>query len=186
MNLGLTGSFLIGGILLITILTVHMNVREDATTTTLQITAMTNATTVAEIADNDFPNIGVGNGMTSLLSASATGITFLSDIDGDFTIDTLTWHFDSTSADTATPNPNDHRLLRIVNSDTLKFSSNVTAFDLTYFDDFGSITANLDSIRRIRVRVLCESPAQFGTEFQSSAWQRTYVPINLAPLIGGV
>lgn len=186
MNLGLTGSFLIGGILLITILTVHMSVREDSATTTLQITAMTNASTVAEIADNDFTNIGVGIGTSSLLSASATDISFLSDIDGDYAIDTLTWQYDSTSADTATLNPNDHRLLRIVNGDTLKFSSNVTAFDLTYFNDIGGITTNLDSIRRIRVRVLCESPAQYGNEFQTSAWQRTYVPINLAPLIGGV
>jgi len=184
MNIGLTGSFLIGGILLITLLNVHTNVRRDSATTTLEVTAMSNVTTVADIADHDFSKIGVGAVSNPLLTATGTQISFLSDLDGDQTLDTLTWHFDSTSANGATANPNDHLLLRIVNSDTLRFSSNVTEFGLTYFNETGSVTASADSIRRIRVRVLCESPAPYGDEFQTSAWQRTYVPLNLTHPIG--
>lgn len=178
MNIGLVSSFITGGILLISILALHLNLFQNSNQTTMDVMSMDNLKAVVEVVDHDFTKIGYGVSANVFTSADSNQVTYQSDIDDDGTINTVSWRFNPGQPNTQTPNPNDFTLQRVVDGNTLNLGLNVTDFELTYFTINGTVTTNPDSIRQLRVNIICQAPAEYRNRFAESAWEKTYIPIN--------
>jgi len=178
MNIGIVGSFITGGILLISILALHLNLFRNATQTTMDVMSMDHLKAVVEVVDHDFTKIGYGVSADVFSVADSNQLTYQSDIDNDGIVNTVSWRFDPGQPITQTPNPNDFTLQRIVDGNTTNLSLTVTDFSLAYFTINGTATTNLDSIRQVQVNIICQAPARYNSRYAESAWEKTYIPIN--------
>lgn len=178
MNAGIVGSFITGGILLISILALNLNLFRNANQTTMDMMSMNNVKTIVEVVDHDFTKIGYGVSTNIISTADSNHITYQSDINNDGTINTVSWRFNPTQANTQTPNPNDFTLQRIVDGNVTNLGLEVTDFSLSYFTMDGTSTTNLDSIRQVKVNVTCQAPARYDGRYTDSVWEKTYIPIN--------
>jgi len=176
MNL-ITSTF-VAGILLLSILSLSMNVSQSSTKSTMDQITKTNLANTADIIRNDFPKIGYNANDPKITSAGAQSIAFKSDLDNDGTVDNISWTFTS-NAISGTKNPNDFQLDRTVNGNTTVLNSGVTKFKMTYYDGNHNETTDPGNIRSIKVELICESPEQVDNEYVSAAWEKLYVPWNL-------
>lgn len=199
MNIGITTSFVVGGLLLLSILQMTFTVGSNATETTLQLMAKENIRTISQTLNNDFSRMGyiqAGNSITGDVinnSSNSTKIIFQADIDNSTPgAETITWEFlNSTSGEySSSPNPNDYQLKRTgpVSSGNVDDTIYpVVDFKLTYFDRNGNdITSsgNKENVRKIKVEVLTESPDAISTKngtkrYGRSHWSRTITPPSL-------
>ena len=199
MNLGITTSFIVGGLLLLSILQMTFTVGSNATETTLQLMAKQNLRTISQTLNSDFNRMGyiqAGNSITSQIidnSSNSTRITFQADIDNSTPgAETIIWKFrKSTSGEyDSSPNPNDYQLVRTGpvspgNIDDTIYP--VVDFELTYLDQNGNdITSsgNKENVRKIKVEVLTESPDAISINndnrrYGRSHWSRTITPPSL-------
>lgn len=200
MNLGLTTSFVVGGILLLSILSMNMNLSQSSTELTMRQITQQRVNTIAEILQKDIPNIAYKkNGTVSspIKDAQAELIEFESDIDNDGTVETITWEFTDTAV-SSSQNPNDKILVRTVDGSTTEIKSGVTEFNLTYRDQnrqkidinllsslLGGAQAERDKIRYITVDFTLGSPEKVGgagnsdPHFIYTRWEKQFTPMNL-------
>ena len=179
MNLGTVISFMIGGMLLISILRLDASVHSRSDMSTLDMMAKTNTETIADVISYDLRNAGFRVGGNAFAGLSPTTVTLFGDIDFDGTTDQVSWIYTSGIQDTTTRNPNDRYLYRIVNGDTLDFSMVATHFQLTYYNSAGNITANPSQVTGIKVEIGCQSPEPSDDFYPMSSWEKTIYPINL-------
>jgi len=178
MNFGLTASFISGGILLISLLSLQLNLFRNSTQSTLSLMSMNNVEAITEVIDHDLTKVGYDVTSDVITFADANQITFLSDINNDGTTNTVTWQFDPAQPDTDTPNPNDRQLQRTVDGNTITFPLNVTSFSLEYKTKRGTSTTDPDSICRIHVEIICQAPDRYHGRYAEAVWEKTYIPIN--------
>lgn len=179
MNLGSVISFMIGGILLISILRLDASVHNRSDVATLDMMAKTNTETIADVISYDLRNAGYRVGGNVFANLSPTSVTLYGDIDFDGVTDQVTWKYLANQSDTSTENPNDRSLYRILNGDTLDFSMVVSNFQLTYYNQANNPTVNPNQVRGVKVQIACESPQQSGDDYPKSFWEKTIYPINL-------
>lgn len=187
MNLGLTTSFIIAGILLLSILSMNMNLTQSSTQLTMQQITQQRANTISEILQYDIPNIGYKqNGAVSspIQDADPQQLRFESDIDNDGTVESIEWTFTSTEV-SSTKNPDDLILTRSVDGDVTEFKNGVIHFDLSYLDKNRNTTTDPDKIRHIIVDLSVESPEPIGggnntdTHYVKTTWSKQFTPMNL-------
>lgn len=179
MNIGIIGSFIIGGIVLISLLNLQFGIFRNANQNTFEMATKQQIDALVEIAEYDFPKIGYRVGQAAINSATSRQLTFQSDLYDQNTVNTITWRFNPTQANTRTANPNDRILERIIDGQSAVLSLNVIDFELQYLNSMGVQTTNVDSIRGIHLRVICESPAEAYGKFSRAAWEKTFYPVNL-------
>jgi len=204
MNFGLVTSFIIAGILMISILSMNQNISHSSTQLTMRQVTQQRMNTISDILENDIPKIGYNGNETApdaLTDASPQKIEFKSNIDnkhGD--LETVKWEFKKTSAPVnSTENPNDYVLTRTVNANTTNFASGVTEFNIAYYDEnwnkidannllntlLGGSQSERNKVRYIRFSLTVESPEPIGgagnidTSYVSTTWNKTFSPINL-------
>ncbi|MCF7802909.1 MAG: hypothetical protein K9N46_07505 [Candidatus Marinimicrobia bacterium] len=184
MNLNLIASFVIGGLILLSILDVNNNIREQGVVSAADYQVKTHTSTVAEVLSEDIRKVGyLYDGNSPVETITATSITFHADVTGDDSSDTIKWIFDTSRPDMATSNPSDTVLHRIVNADSTDFSGGVNGFALTFYDSLGVQTTNPATVKKIRIVLTCESLMPMdGTRYARSGWQKTFRPINLDKL----
>lgn len=178
MNIGIVGSFVTAGILLVSLLSLRLSLFRNATQSTLSLMSMHNVEAVAEIVEHDFTKIGYGAGADVITTADSNQVTFLSDINDDGTVNTVTWRFNQDVPIPATPNPDDYQLQRIVDGNVNDIQLTVTSFSLNFQTERGTATTNVDSIRQFHVTVTCQTPETYKGRYAQSSWERTYIPIN--------
>ncbi|HKJ66603.1 MAG TPA: hypothetical protein VKA68_01500 [bacterium] len=178
MNIGIVGSFVTAGILIISLLSLRLSLYRNATQSALDLMCMMNVQAVSEIVEHDFTKIGYGASADIISAADSNQVTFLSDINDDGTVNTVTWRYNRDVPIPSTPNPNDHQLRRTVDGTVNDIQLTVTSFSLDYFTATGTVTSNPDSIRQLRVVVICQAPEAYGGRYAQSSWQKTYIPIN--------
>lgn len=190
MNLGLTTSFIIAGILLLSILSMNMNLSQSSTQLTIKQVTQRKANTVAEIMQKDIPNIGYKQGGTissPITDARDQLLTFEGDIDNDGSSDTITWKYTSSDG-----------LVRVFNGDETDFNVNVTDFEFNYLDSdrneiqisylsklLGNDQNKRDQIRYISVELTLQSEEKIGglgnsnSQYVTTSWEKQFTPINL-------
>lgn len=178
MNMGLITSFVIGGMMLLAMVALSSRISENAGNTTLDLMAKSNVSTITEIIQNDFRRIGFGIPGTAITAMSANDITFQTTFNTDSTL-TIRWHYDITDSVTATDNPDDRPLYRIIDGDVTDISLVITDFNLTYLDADGDVTAVPANVRSIRVRVACASPVGYDGYFGLGYWEGVITPRSL-------
>ncbi len=175
MNMGLITSFIVGGMLLLSMLALSSTVSQNAANTTLNLIAKSNVSTITEIVQNDFRRIGFGVSGTAITAMNANSITFQSTFN-TASVSTVRWMFDVTGSVMTTQNPNDRPLRRTVNGAVSDISLVVTDFTLTYFDAAGNVTAVPANVRSIRVRITCGSADAYADYYGIGHWEGVITP----------
>lgn len=184
MNAGIVTSFVVGGILLLAILAMNLNISRSSSGLTMRQITQQNVNTVSDFINYDFPKIGykqLGKISPAISTATANSIVFESDLNNDGTIEQISWVFD-----TSGPTPH---LYRTVAGDQTDINVGVTRFELSYLDDdrdpLTTPVLNPSDIRYIKVNLVVSSKEKLGGvgpgdgEYLKSPWERTFSPKNL-------
>ena len=183
--LDILGSFVIGGMVLLAVITLGTDMSGSAERMTYDLVVQENMVELAREVEYDFYKIGYGDTTGAPIRiADSTSIKFMADIDNDGSLDSVRYFLGLPDELTSTPNPNDRMLYRVLNAETPKTSNmGVVGFDLTYYDASGIVTAVLADIRAIRVRLDVESSFPYAdTTFVKYAglhWEEYIAPRNI-------
>lgn len=205
MNFGIITSYIIGGILLVAILTMNMSVSNNSIELTLTETTREKASSVSEVISHDIQKIGYNrNDKTDpiIVAADSKKIQFRSNIDNSYdnSVELITWEFTSTALSN-TENPNDYLLMRSVEDlstgsvEQTPIRLGVTNFNIKYLDEYGEPVSNhmstpvsssdLSSIKQLYITLEVQSPEKVyqGTasdgRYVRSIWEKRFSPRNL-------
>ena len=180
--LDIMGSFLIGGLLLLTVFNLNADLMDRSYGGSLDLIAQEHAASIAELIEYDFRKIGFGvdDSTAAIISADSSRITFWSDIDADSAIDSVRYFLGDVSEASSTPNPLDRVLYRLVNGEPERdVNLGVTNFALTYFDANRNATTTPSEIRTIQVDLTVESTAPYDTRYSRASLRLRIRPKNL-------
>jgi hypothetical protein len=207
MNIGLVTSYIIAGILLLSILMMNLSVSNSSIETTLRQTNQQKLSSISNMISHDIQKIGYNRkSRTSpiLLEAAGKKIRFNSNIynDADESVETVTWEFTNNEV-TATENPNDFILRRTVEDsggniiEQTPIQLGVTEFNLSYYNEYGVpisdslstpvSSTDLSSIKQIYVKInLASAEKSFAIggddgRYVLSVWEKRFSPPNLEP-----
>lgn len=205
MNAGIITSYIIAGIILISML--MMNIRVSNSSIEITLTQLTREKTavITDMLYDDIPNIGynVLNPTADLITiADSSKIQFYRKIDhlAPGNPELITWELLDDDVE-ATQNPNDKILVRRVKlnatEETTEITLGVTRFRLYYFDEHGLSTlpedgeflntpvsaSQLDDIKQIYIILELQSPEPImeggNPRYIRSVWEKRFSPGNL-------
>lgn len=203
MNAGLLTSFIVAGILIVSIITMNNSVSNNSSELTLTQFTRERMATVSKMMADDIQKIGynrTGKTETMLKIGNGHKIKFNSNIDNsdDGTVEEVTWEFTSDSVSNS--NPNDFILKRTIeyedgSTDETPITLGVTEFRIAYYDDYGiplSDSLNtpvdsglLDEVRQFYIKIKIESPEKIyagsnsSGRYVTSVWEKRFSPPNL-------
>lgn len=192
MNIGITTSFIIGGLLLLSILHMNITVSNNSMQTTMQMTSKNYTKAISETISADVQRMGFqvsGEEIRDvILKAESDEIQFKTDLNDDGSVETITWEMTSDEFSKSS-NPNDYELVR---TGPVKAGGPVDAksvfpvvsFEVTYFDTRNQPTSTIEDIDQIGIEIVTESPEAVtinggNKNYGRSFWQRTFVPPSL-------
>ncbi|WP_018128136.1 hypothetical protein [Balneola vulgaris] len=197
MNVGIVTSFVIGGLMLISVLAFNNSVMNSTIETTTSVIAQNKIDDLVTVLTNDISRLGYNTGTAdNFLINTGTTMKFKGDIfDGDETknldYDVVVWTFSNTAAGSTT-NPNDYILTRTWDptpnggtGDEEISTYTVTHFELKYFNGQGQATTDPNVIKQIEIEIVQESGEPYYTNrageanYYRSVWKRTIIPNNL-------
>jgi hypothetical protein len=180
----LFGSFAIGAFLLLMVFRLNGTVAQATYTNGSDLTVQENLVSLVHIIEEDFRKIGycadptkIPDPSKSIVSASQNGISFLTDVNGDGSVDTVKYSVGTPSSLTSTPNPRDMLLFRKVNNQsTSGYSLGLTQFQFLYYNAVSdSLTFPVtvpSAIYEIRISVILESPFAYDTLYSYAYWRQ--------------
>jgi hypothetical protein len=193
--LDIVGSIIIGGLLLITLLTTNSSAVQNTYTYGGDVAVQQGLNSLASTMESDFNRIGylldpkeLITGTPVIISADTSSIQFYSDLYNTGGLCIVNYYLGPTSelSGKDSPNPRDRNIYRVVTSNpptaTMKCPG-VTIFRLAYYDTSGTklscpvtVTAN---IAKIQIFLKMESPFPYDGNYVSTYWNNTkYVVIN--------
>jgi hypothetical protein len=178
--LDLLGSSLIGGAVLLMMINFNLFQSNTAFSSDSELHLQQNAKTLAEILNHDLRKIGYRYDSTAFVQADSEYVSFYSDIDRNGSIDKVEYFLGDTTTASATTNPKDRVLYRIVNNDTIKGPSlGLTKSKFSYLNSLGSETSNLAEIKYIKAELWIEPYEPVNGEYPFTYWELTINPRNL-------
>ncbi len=180
-DIELTGTFLIAGIFILSILGMNFQLLETSALNNMQTMAQENLTEVASIIEFDLRKAGYGvpAATAAILAISDTTIRFLADIDQNGIPDTMNYRLSSRSDAASTENPNDRYLYRSVNGSENDVGIGLTDLRFDFYSTTGNQTTDLDSIRTIRVGFTVQTLFAYSGQYGSAGWSCQISPKNL-------
>lgn len=190
MNVGIVTSFIVGGLLLISMLTLNNTVMLESSKSTIDISNKAYVDNLRDVITHDFNRIGFGDGAKIVNFLPPDKIILQADIYGNGTKQ-LIWQFKENAPVNGTSNPNDRVLMRIGPIDASNSSQNtkyrVIDFKMTaYKDKDGTMeTSDKSEIKSILVEITYESPEPVGKgnngegNYSRSVWKKLFVPNNI-------
>ena len=186
-------SMIMGGMLLLNVLGAQDIVTED--TSEYQGDALVQEMLITQVQyiEGEFRNMGYGlaSGKQVIIAAGDSSITFLTDLDRDGTIDTLSYVLGPTSELAATQNEMDRYIHRQVNSEDPTSPAVVTYFHLQYITATGDTLVtpvtgtDLGRIKEVQISMEVQNPyalyrpqgmvlsGQRNALYSTSYWQQT-------------
>jgi len=185
----LVGSILIGGVIMLILFRMNSSAVENVYNNGGELSLQQNLSVTAKVLEDDFRKIGfcadwvkIPDPSKSILLADSSRIRFLTDIDKDGSgpdgnVDTLLYALGPTSELTATPNPRDRFLYRIINSETPKgINLGVTQFKLIYFDALGDTidypVTTPSEVYTIEINLTVENTSGYNEQYSSAFWRQ--------------
>ncbi|MEO9887860.1 MAG: hypothetical protein ABJR05_05575 [Balneola sp.] len=195
MNLGLATTYVVGGLMMLSIIGYNISTYNSSVETTSSVITQTKLDNLVSILQTDLSRIGynVDTGTTDAFTvAEDSSISFRGDIydDSSDDFDLVEWEFDR-DPDTTTTNPNDFILKRTWNStpsipgNEVEYTYSVSYFRLNYYDIDGASTTNRDDIIQVEVELMVESNEPYYTSkngdesYYRVVWKRKIVANNL-------
>lgn len=190
MNVGLLTSFLVAGLMTLSIYSFNRSVNENTREAISGSNNLERLSEVAELLSNDFNKIGFRAPVNPINTFSAEELRFVGDVYNNDNFDTTSvrWFWDLNDPVTATSNPNDFYLKRTgpVSESTLgEIKIPVTYFHIKYYAGDGSITTERRNIRKLEVELVFESgePYRYKADdtpvFYRTVWKRIFLPSNI-------
>ena len=190
--LDIFGSIFIAGILLLMILKLNLFASTASYSSDTELRMQQNAKTLAEILNYDLRKIGYKCDSTAILIADSNRIKFNADMQSPGTsghgiIDVVEYYVTDSTKASATTNPRDRVLVRVVNeTDTTAGPSlGLTRFKFTYLDASGIETNILSDIRYVKSELWIESSdplddmASGNLKYAQTYWEFTINPRNI-------
>ncbi|REL24799.1 hypothetical protein DYD21_16695 [Rhodohalobacter sp. SW132] len=187
MNIGITISYIVGGLLLISILTLNNTVMQDSYKQTVEMTAGTQVDEIRRLVMHDMQFLAFGTN-SEILNFSENHLRFRSTFRGQnrvFSWQLLNAPYNETS------NPNDRVLQRNGPMDDKPGSTMsrypAVRFQVTAFsDEDGLVEAtSKEQVRSILIEVIVESAEPVGSHTDGSpryartGWKKLFLPDNL-------
>ena len=182
--LDIMGSIVIGGILMITLFRLSDRATESTYNKMGDLTIQQNIATVVSILEFDFRKIGycadwtkIPNPAKSIIYADSNKIKYLTDVDRNGIVDTMSYYIGPASELIYTANPRDRFLYRVVNSETpVKVNLGVTQFQLVYYnfnkDIIPSPVAVPGEIYTIQISVAVEDVEAYDQKYSQVFWRQ--------------
>ena len=179
--LDIVGSFIIGGLLLLAVISSYTNVSEFALNSSINLAVQENLREWTHIVQHDFRKIGyhVDEPQTAIQSCDSSSISFLADIDNNGSIDSISYSISDTYQIPGTENPRDRMLSRMINGQMITGSLGLTDFQLRYFDGAGNPTWVPSNVKAVEVFIQVESTFPLDTTYVWSNWRGVISPLNL-------
>ena len=185
--LDIVGSFIIGGIIILILVNLNLFINSSSQENLYTNIVQESLSTTAEVVEHDFYRIGAGVSGSQIALADSNAIMFYGDESDSGKIDTVYYYLGSTAQLSATPNPNDRIMYRVLNNATPLPTTTVNDFKLTYYDSAGvelnySTLTNpvqRDKIRSLKIYLKVESPQPVDSVYQAAEWRRRIFPKNL-------
>ncbi|MFD2532490.1 hypothetical protein [Gracilimonas halophila] len=192
MHYSLITTFLIGGLMLLSLLAFNISLSTTTQETTLSAINQFSSDDIAQVLSNDFKRIGFNDDNEDqtfeepvLATSDDTEIEFTINTTGS----TIRWYADSTSSVPSTTNPDDFYLYREEDG-TITSYFPVVFFEIKYlFYDNASRqwieTPDPENAKRFEVEFMLESGESIrqkeitGAEYHRTAWKRTFTPHNI-------
>jgi hypothetical protein len=181
------GSIIIGGIILLMLLSFNSSVMEGSAVQTFNSIVQSNITTLTDIIEYDFRKMGYRVPAvfdSAIVYADSVRILMKGDMNDDKVIERLSYYFDP-STPSGHANPNTRVLYRQRNDAAARqINLGITRFRMKYFDGAGNVinenpVQSPSKIRAIRLIINIESTSRYNGEYAGGSWERTIVPKNL-------
>lgn len=178
------GSIIIGGILMVITWRLSDAATEKTYNYSGELSLQQNLTTVAQILETDFRKIGFCSDYNNfpdpskaIVYGNISSITFLADVDLNAQMDSIRYYLGPISELSATPNPRDRLLYRVVNNEPPASSNlGVTQFRLVYFDALGdTLTPPITTpglISSLEINLAVENVAAYDTAYTGAFWRQ--------------
>lgn len=194
MDTGIIISYIIGGLLLVAILFMNINVGQSSTELTLRQITQQNVGTASEIFSHDMQKIGFDKFRKitdPILVADSNRIQFKSNIDNSGSTETVEWYFDPNATASSSTHPEARTLKRIIGTNKIDLNVGVTSFKLSYYDStLSEISTPISTqsarndIRHIKVEMTISSKEEMGTtnggsKYIQSPFKKIFTPKNI-------
>ena len=174
-NLSLTGSFIIGGLVLMTLMYVYFRFTSHQQDMSINQFTQTSIAGVSRVMDYDFDKIGyrVTSG-TKITGIDTFSISFLADLDNNGVADSVCYFRSVDSAGT-------YMVRRTFETTVGQWQVAVSEFMIEGFDSANTKTYNAGDVRSIAVMVVLDNN-KMATDTSSnigSYWKKRFYPKNL-------
>lgn len=182
--LDIMGSIIIGGILMVTLFRMSDRATESTYNKTGDLTIQQNIAAVVSVLEYDFRKIGycadwkkIPDPAKSIIYANRDKIKYLTDVDRNGTVDTMSYYIGPPSELIYTANPRDRFLYRVINNEKpVKVNLGVTQFNLVYYDYFKSVistpVANPGEINTIQINLAVEDIEAYDQKYSQVFWRQ--------------
>jgi hypothetical protein len=185
--LDIAGSFVIGGIVLLTFANLNLSITVGAAENLYSGVVQGEVTSAADLIEHDLYKIGYRCSGNKIEIADSNEIKFYSDIDNDGVLDEINYVLGDAESFTETGNPNDCLLTREKNEEKPGAFIPVVDFKFTYYDSLGqkidytllSSQAERDKIKTIKIRMKCETADMIDNHYEAVEWEKTIKPKNI-------
>jgi len=185
------GSIIIGGIILLMLLSFNSSIMEGSAVQTFNSIVQTNMTSVSEMIEYDFRKMGYRVGSvhdSAIVYADSNSILIKGDFDNDGSVEKIGYSLNPISKKGSTGsghvNPRARVLTRTAGGIPQSINLGLTRFHLAYYNEADQlITENPvkapSRIRSIRLAMNMESTSPYDTIYAGGTWERTITPKNL-------
>lgn len=197
MNMAMISSYIVAGILLLSIVMVNINISNSGAELTMTQITRDKLETVTIMLDDDIPNMGydlLEPPDTILTVADSNQIQFFRNLCRDPARDAafvncsdperITWQFFESKTPASSKNSNHGTLIRVVEEvgqapDTTWIQSGITKFNIRYYEDHGRAldqnipspvsSAQFDDIKQLYIELEVQSDERIPGRFNSDA-----------------
>lgn len=179
-------SLVIGGMVMLLLQGVMMNMRGTSSANTLNTGVQISMTSVNDILENDFRKMGYNQlsaADSAIRYADSSTIVLRGDFDNNGSIDSIRYTL-GTSQDPTALNPRARILYRKFNETQQEIHVGVTRFDLSYFDSAGNQLSSTPCVARpskinlVKVSLGLESTVPNDNSYASVVWEEMFNPRN--------
>jgi len=182
--LDILGSIVIGGIIMSIVFRLSDAATEKTYNNSGELSLQQNLSTVAQIIENDFRKIGycadwnkLPDPSKAILFVDTSAIKFLTDIEADGELDSIFIYLGPTSELSATENPRDRILYRVINDETpVQSNLGVTQFYMIYYDALGDTIylpiSNNGEISSVEINLTVENVAAYDENYSKAYWRQ--------------
>ena len=182
--LDILGSIIIGGIIMSIVFRLSDAATEKTYNNSSELSLQQNLSTVAQIIEHDFRKIGycadwnkLPDPSQAILFADISAIKFLTDIEPDGELDSIYIYLGPASELSATENPRDRILYRVINDEApVQSNLGITQFYMIYYDALGDSIylpiSNNGEISSIEINMTVENVAAYNENYSKAYWRQ--------------